>query len=367
MPPGRAPDDERFMAEAVALAERGLGSTDPNPSVGAVVVRDGRIVGRGRTGPAGTAHAEVRALRRAGPRARGATLYVTLEPCAHHGRTPPCTEAIEAAGIARVVVGIVDPSPRVSGRGIRRLRRRGIAVTVGVSRAACRRAHEFYLHHERTGRPFVTVKLAASIDGRIAAAGGDARWITGPAARRHAHGQRARHHAIAVGAGTVLADDPALTVRHVRGVDPIPVVFDTTLRCAEGTFRVLRPGTFVLHGPSAPAARRRRLRRRGVVPLEVAAGPGGIDPLRALEALGRLGIRSLLVEGGGRLAGSLVAAGLADRLLVYRAPVVLGEGVASVAGWSVERVAEAPRFRVEAWIPLGDDLIEVYRPQGAGG
>ncbi|RMG98693.1 MAG: bifunctional diaminohydroxyphosphoribosylaminopyrimidine deaminase/5-amino-6-(5-phosphoribosylamino)uracil reductase RibD [Deltaproteobacteria bacterium] len=353
------------MAEAVALAESGVGSTCPNPSVGAVVVRGASIVGRGRTGPAGTAHAEVRALRAAGPRARGATMYVTLEPCAHHGRTPPCVEAILAAGIRRVVVGLRDPAPNVAGRGIRWLRRHGVEVTCGVGRAGCLRAHEFYLHHVRTGRPFVTVKLATSLDGRIATETGESKWITGAAARRHAHRERARHHAVCVGVGTVLADDPALTVRHVRGVDPIPVVLDGRLRTADRPhLAVLRPGTLVFHGPKAARARRRTLRGLGAVPLEVPRGAFGLDLDAVLDVLGSLEVRSLLVEGGGEVAGGFVRTGRVDRLLLYRAPVLLGEGRAAVAGWAASTVDGAPRFVRTKAVELGDDLLEVLRPAG---
>ena len=348
------------MQAAVALARAGIGATFPNPSVGAVVVREGRIIGRGRTGPAGTAHAEVRALARAGAGARGATLYVTLEPCAHHGRTPPCTEAIHAAGIARVVVGIVDPSPRVRGRGIRWLRRRGIEVTVGVGRRACRAAHEFYLHHETTGRPFVTLKTAQTLDGCIATAGGESRWITSAPARRHAHGLRARHQAILVGAGTVLADDPRLSVRHVRGEDPIPVVLDTHLRSARRRRAVFRPGTFVFHGAGADAQIVRRLRRWGCVPLSVATGRAGVDPAAVLEALGRMSVRSLLVEGGARVAGSFLAADLVDRLVVYRAPKVVGRGSPGIEGWAAPRLQDARRFARRSVEAVGPDLVCVY-------
>ncbi|HET6583495.1 MAG TPA: bifunctional diaminohydroxyphosphoribosylaminopyrimidine deaminase/5-amino-6-(5-phosphoribosylamino)uracil reductase RibD, partial [Nannocystaceae bacterium] len=327
---GARVDDESAMLRAVAWARRGLGATYPNPCVGAVVVANGRIVAGAHSSAAGGPHAEVRALAKSGARARGATLVVTLEPCCHRGRTGPCTSAILAAGIRRVVVGIGDPAPHASGKGPRLLRKAGVAVVTGVAKAACAEVHAHYLHHVTTHRPWVTLKAAASLDGRLSVASGASKWITGEPARRDAHRLRAQHHAVAVGIGTVVADDPRLDVRLVKGVDPIVVVFDSTLRLGTPALAhaaVLRPGTLVLHGPRVSAARRARVRERGAEPLAIQLSPrGSIDVDAALALLGHRDIRSLLVEGGGRLLGSFVAAGAWQRFVLYQAPRLLGDG-----------------------------------------
>ncbi len=354
------------MGQAVARAWDGLGSTYPNPCVGAVVLdATGEPVARAHTAPTGGPHAEVRALRSAGARARGGTLYVTLEPCAHHGRTPPCTAAIVAAGVARVVVGIEDPAPHVAGAGLAALRASGLRVDLGCGAAACRRVHEHYLHHVATGRPFITLKAAVSLDGRIATQTGDSKWITGAAARAHAHGERARHQAVLVGAATVRADDPALTVRHVPGTDPEPVVLDpglSLLAPGQPARKVLRPGAYLFHGPRAPAAARRAAREVGVEPIEVPDAPGGIDVRAVFAELGRRDVRSVLVEGGGRVWAACLAAGCYDRLLVYTAPRLLGIGRPLLPGLAWPTVADAPALRLEAREILGDDVLTVLRP-----
>jgi len=353
------------MRTAIAAARRGLGATYPNPCVGAVVVRRGEVVGRARSRPTGGTHAERLAIERAGTSARGSTLYVTLEPCRHHGRTPPCTDAIIEAKIRRVVVGVVDPAAHVAGKGITTLRKAGITVEVGVLGDACQALHEHYLHHVVTGRPFVTLKAATTLDGRIASPTGDSKWITSEVARRHVHRQRAEHHGIVVGAATVLADDPGLDVRMVSGVDPLPIVFDPTLRVGgKGVVaKLLRHPTLVLHTERAAAARRRRLTAAGVELLEVPADDAGkiaIGP--ALDALGRRDVRSLLVEGGGRLHGAFVAAGAWQRWLWYQAPKILGEGIAVLGGVAWDTVAAAPAVAVEMRRTLGPDQLLVLVP-----
>ena len=359
-------EDGRWMGEAVALAWQGLGSTYPNPCVGALVLdATGEPAGRAHTAPTGGPHAEVRALRAAGPRARGGTLYVTLEPCAHRGRTPPCTDAILAAGVARVVVGIEDPAPHVAGAGLARLREAGVEVELGTSAAACRRVHEHYLHHVATGRPFITLKAAVTLDGRIATHTGDSKWITGEPARAHAHRERARHHAILVGAATVRADDPALTVRLAPGTDPERVILDPRLSLVapgEPVRAALRPGTRVFHGPDVAPAAREALARTGAEAVEVPAAPGGIDVAAVFTALGRQDVRSVLVEGGGRVWAACVAARCYDRLLVYTAPRLLGEGRPLLPGLTWPTVAAAPPLRVESRELLGDDILTVLRP-----
>ncbi len=364
----RSPMDERasdleFMREALQLARAGTGSTYPNPCVGAVVVREGSVVGRGRSDVTGGPHAEVRALREAGELARGATVYVTLEPCNHRGRTPPCVDALLAAGVREVVVAIEDPAPHVGGAGIARLRQQGVEVRVGVMAEQGREVHRHYLHHVKTGRPFVTLKVACSIDGRIATASGDSKWITGEAARRDAHRLRAEHHGIAIGAATVLADDPALTVRLVEGfVDPLAFVFDPRLRVASSgrPHQLLRPGVVFLHSGQASDQARAALAHSGAEGVELPSGPDGIDLDAALDWLGKRDLRSLMVEGGGRLLGAFVRAGLWDELWVYRAPLVLGSGFAAFEGLALERVADAERLRVVRREMLGDDELVVY-------
>ncbi len=358
---------ERAMQRAVRLARAGLGATYPNPCVGAVVVRRGAVVGAARSRPTGGPHAETQALAKAGAKARGATMVVTLEPCGHTGRTPPCTRAIIEAGIATVVVGIRDPAPHVDGKGIRALRRAGITVVRGLAEEACRAVHEHYLHHTHHGRPFVSLKVATSLDGRIATASGDSRWITGPAARRHGHRLRAQHHAIAVGAETVLLDDPGLDVRLVRGVDPIVIIFDSRLRLGMRSApprRVLRPGTWVLHTTRASASARARVAKTGATPIRIAADRSGrVNLGKALDVLGQREIRSLLVEGGGHLHGSLVAAGLWQRAFVFQAPRLLGDGRSALAGVGWSTVAEAPQVHVQARRMLGPDQLTVIVPQ----
>jgi len=356
-----------MMRRAVALAKRGLGATYPNPSVGAVVVREGQVVATGRTAPTGGPHAEARALRKAGEAARGGTLYVTLEPCSHHGRTPPCTDAIKKAGIARVVYGVDDVAAHASGRARKILRRAGIEVEVGVAGDLCHAVHEHYLHHVSHARPFVTLKTASSLDGRVSVRTGDSKWITSEPSRKVGHGLRASHHAIAVGIGTVLADDPSLTVRMTRGEDPTRVVFDSTLRLATSMrSRVCAPGTIVLHTAGARAQDAQRLQECGVRTVRVQATKDRRVSVRAaLRALGRLDVRSLLVEGGGALVGAFAKANAWDRWFWFTAPKVLGEGTAAVGGVSWAKVASTPALEVERRKAVGDDLLTVLRPSGA--
>lgn len=362
---GAAARDTRLMGLAVALARSATGATYPNPCVGAVVVRGERVVGAGRSAPTGGPHAEVSALTMAGEAARGATIYVTLEPCSHHGRTPPCTGALIAAGVAEVVVGVRDPATHAAGRGLDLLRAAGLRVREGVLAGACASTHEHYLHHEATRLPFVTLKVAASLDGRIAAGSGDSKWITGEAARRVGHWLRARHHAIAVGVDTLLRDDPELSVRLVAGVDPVPVVFDSGLRSAAAARRprLLRTGTIVLHTTRATEAARRTIDELGATRLEIDGDcDGRVDVAAALRALGTLPVRSLLVEGGGHLIASFVAAAAWRRWYWFHAPVVLGEGRPAAPGLRFATVAEAPRLVPLLRAEVGVDGLTVLGP-----
>ncbi|MDQ7858269.1 MAG: bifunctional diaminohydroxyphosphoribosylaminopyrimidine deaminase/5-amino-6-(5-phosphoribosylamino)uracil reductase RibD [Armatimonadota bacterium] len=359
-------EDIAMMQEALALAQRAAGRTSPNPLVGAVVVADGRVVGRGFHARAGEPHAEVVALREAGGRARGATVYVTLEPCDHAGRTGPCTDALLAAGIRRVVVAMLDPDTTVDGRGVARLRGAGVTVDVGVLEHEARRTNAFYVKHRRTGLPFVTLKWAMSLDGKIGAARGSATAITGEAARRYAHELRNTHDAVLVGVGTVLADDPLLTCRLPPDAVPAPrnplrIVVDSHLRTpvsARVVTGVAEAPTLIATTAAAPAARIDAMRRAGVEVL-VADGAGGRVDLRALlEALGRRGLLSVLVEGGGTVNAAALEAGLVDRVIALVAPRLIGGAGAPTPldGAGPAGVAGARRLRELRVARLGDDL-----------
>jgi diaminohydroxyphosphoribosylaminopyrimidine deaminase/5-amino-6-(5-phosphoribosylamino)uracil reductase len=358
---------EAAMRRALAQARRASGRTWPKPPVGAVVVRGERVLGSGFTHPPGGPHAEVAALeaarRRHGAAAlRGATLAVTLEPCCFTGTTPPCTEAVLAAGIRRVWVGHVDPDPRVAGRGLRILRRAGVAVETGVLEEACRHQHRGFVSRVERGRPWVALKLAATLDGRIATGSGESRWITGTAARERVHALRAEVDAVAVGSGTVRADDPALTARRRGRVAhrPVRVVFDSQLALPLASRLVRAPDperTWVLAAPGAPAARRRALEAAGVRVLPVPARGGHLDLRRALARLGREGLNSLLVEGGGGLAASLLRAGLVDEIHWFAAPAWLGgDAVAALGPLGLRRLGARVALRSPRVSRLGDDL-----------
>ena len=353
------------MREALQLARLGAGTASPNPMVGAVVVSGDRIVGRGYHVRPGSSHAEVLALEEAGTAARGATLYVTLEPCAHWGRTPPCTDAILRGGIHRVVVAMEDPDPQVRGRGLRRLTEAGIEVHVGVAADAARRLNEAYVKHRTTGLPFVTAKWAMSLDGRIATRTGDSRWISGPASRALAHELRAVSDAILVGIGTVLADDPQLTARDLPQGRPVPrqparVILDSHLRIPLGARVLARDGAPVLvatTGRARPDARR-ALEQAGADVI-VADGPGGrVDLLSVLAELGRRGVTGLLVEGGAAVHGACFDAGLVDKVVVFVAPVILGGPAPTpVGGAGVERLVQAWRLTSVAVRQVEHDLV----------
>ena len=354
------------MRAALALGRRGLGSSWPNPSVGCVIVREGRVVARGVTAPGGRPHAEAEALGRAGAAARGATVYVTLEPCSHFGQTPPCADALVGAGVARVVVACADPDPRVSGRGIARLREGGIEVVEGVLRAEAEADQAGFLMRVRLGRPMVTLKLATTLDGRIATSTGESQWITGAEARRAGHMLRGSHDAVLVGIGTALADDPALTCRvpGVRGVPEVRVVVDSGLRIS-AHLQLVRTArtipTLVLHRADADAGRQDFLHELGVRLLAVEGRAGGLDLGAAMRALGAAGLTRVLVEGGARIAGGLLQAGLVDRMAWFHAPGVIGgDGLAGVAGFGVSALAELRRFRRVSVREVGEDLLSSF-------
>ena len=348
------------MHMALSLGRRGLGRVWPNPSVGCVIVKDGRVVGRGHTATGGRPHAEPQALAMAGDAARGATAYVTLEPCAHHGKTPPCAEALIAAGVARVVIACEDPDPRVNGGGSAMLRAAGIDVSVGVCEAEARRDHAGFLSKVERGRPMVTLKLAMTLDGRIATASGESQGITGPDARRRVHMQRASHDAVMVGAGTVRADDPSLTVRGLGiGDQPARIVMSASgdlpkscnLTRTAGEIPVLLCHSATSDVSDWVAA--------GVHSIPLADGR---DCTEALTALGEFGLTRVYCEGGGKLAASLLQAGLVDHLVLFTAGKAIGaDGRAGLGDLGLERLADAPQFTLVSSETIGPDVMTVWR------
>jgi diaminohydroxyphosphoribosylaminopyrimidine deaminase/5-amino-6-(5-phosphoribosylamino)uracil reductase len=357
---GSARDDASYMRRALELARKGWGQTAPNPMVGAVVVRDGVIVGEGYHTKFGADHAEVEALRAAGEQAEGATVYVTLEPCAHVGKTPPCTTALVAARVARVVVAARDPNRDASG-GIELLREAGIAVTLGVAESEARELNAPFFHSFAEKRPWITLKLAVSLDGALADATGRSRWITSDESRRVVHEMRAGSDAIGVGIGTVLADDPSLTVRDAPAprIAPARVVFDRAARLPAHSVlaRTARDVPTIVVAESPPAARVTALHGLGVRVLDATS-------LRvALEALGDSGVRSLLVEGGARLAGALIGAGMVDRLVIFQGSAIFGAGaLGAFAFVPPTDVGRAPRWRTLERREIGTDTMTVFAP-----
>jgi diaminohydroxyphosphoribosylaminopyrimidine deaminase/5-amino-6-(5-phosphoribosylamino)uracil reductase len=354
-------EDRRWMRLALRLAARARGRTAPNPMVGALVVRGGRALARGWHRAAGQPHAEALALERAGRAARGATLYVTLEPCAHWGRTPPCVDAVLAAHPARVVVGMRDPDPRTAGRSLRRLRAAGIEVAVGIEEAACRALNEGFLSRVVRGRPFTQLKLATSLDGRIATRSGDSRWITGVAARECGHALRRAVDAVAVGSGTLLADDPELTARRAGRVvaRPLRIVIDSALR-ARPDARVIDPSdpgrAWILTARGHSARRRARLEHAGARVIELPGQRGHLDLRAAWRALGRAGVNDVLVEGGGGLAAALLRARLVDRIHVFSAPLLIGgDGRPALGELGAERLDQAIRLARVRTRRIGQD------------
>jgi len=364
----RSHSDLRSMRAALALARRGLGTVWPNPAVGCVIVNRGRVVGRGWTQPGGRPHGETEALGRAGEAAGGGTAYVSLEPCCHWGRTPPCTDALIDAGIRRVVVALEDPDRRVAGEGVRRLRAAGLDVETGLCAAEAAEINAGFFCRLRAGRPLVTLKLATSLDGRIATGQGESQWITGPPARERAHALRAAHDAIMVGTGTVIADDPQLTCRlpGLAHRSPVRVVIDRHLRIPP-TMRLITDAravpTWVLTLPSADPTRRQALVSHGVTVIEIDADPDGtVDLAAALAALGERGITRLLVEGGGYLAAAFARAGLVDRLVWVHAPMLIGgDGMPAIAEFGLEALSEAPSFKRLSTETVGDDVLTAFR------
>lgn len=358
------------MRTALALAARGLGNTWPNPAVGCVIVTSGpsggRIVGRGWTQPGGRPHAERRALAQAGEAARSATAYVTLEPCAHHGQTPPCAEGLIAAGVARVVSALTDPDPRVAGKGHAMLRAAGIDVTEGLCAAEARQLNAGFLKRIERGLPHVTLKLATTLDGRIATGSGESRWITGPDARRAVHAMRLSHDAVLVGSGTARADDPDLTVRDMGAVrQPVRIVIDSQLRHSPDSRLGRTAGevpVWLIHTEAAPMQARTAWAATGARLIAVPGRDGHADLTAALRALAAEGLTRIFCEGGADLAAALIRAGLVDDLAHFGAGALIGaEGRAALGPLALDRLAEAPRLTRVETRPVGADVLTLWR------
>jgi len=359
--------DRRFMRHALVLARRGLGRVWPNPAVGCVLVKEGAVIAVGWTQPGGRPHAERVALDAAGEAARGATAYVSLEPCSHHGKTPPCADALAAAGVARVVAACVDPDPRVSGRGLARLRDAGVAVTEGVLAAEARELNAGFFSRITRNRPWVRMKVAATLDGRIATAAGESKWITGERARAEGHRLRAEADAVLTGAGTLAADDPLLTVRlpGLAARQPVRIVLEgrEPVSAAAKLWKTAADSPVWLISARRDAARDARLAALGVRCLPAAAGADGRPEVAAvLELLAGEGLTRLLLEAGARLNAAFLAADAVDAVSWFRAPALIGgDGMPGVAAFGRGHVAEMPRFRLVRRLPLDGDALEDYQ------
>jgi diaminohydroxyphosphoribosylaminopyrimidine deaminase/5-amino-6-(5-phosphoribosylamino)uracil reductase len=350
------------MGLALQLARRGKGRVSPNPMVGAVVVKNGQIVGRGFHRRPGEPHAEVLALRQAGEQARGATLYLNLEPCCIHGRTPPCTEEIIRQGLARVVCSHIDPNPRVCGGGLAHLRDQGIAVKAGLLEAQGRALNEVYIKHITTGIPFVILKIAQTLDGKIATQNGDSRWVSSPESRRLTHRMRAQVDAVMVGVNTVLQDDPLLTVRHVKGSNPIKIILDSRLRTPLGA-KILAQGRVIMATcQGADSARVQEYRDRRIEVWEMPRDATGlVDLAELLRQVGQAELTSVLIEGGQRILTSALKAGVVDKMHVFIAPSLVGEGKSSIGDLAIHRMADALSLREISVRRVGIDLLVTGR------
>ncbi len=363
-------DDLRNMGTALVLARRGLGNVWPNPAVGCLLVREdenNRVVGRGWTRAGGRPHAEAEALRQAEELARGATAYVTLEPCDHHGKTPPCSQALIDAGLKRAVVAVEDPDPRVSGRGLARLEAAGVEVVRGLGEEEAAEINAGFFFRIRKGRPLVTLKVASTLDGRIATHTGDSKWITGKQARAWAHMLRAENDAIVVGSNTALADDPQLTCRlpGLGDRQPVRIVIGARLNLplAAGLVRTaMETPTWIVTVASGDPAHAEAYRKAGVKLIEVDADESGHpNPAQVLRELGRLGLTRIMVEGGGRLCAALLKAGLVDRLAWFRSPKVIGgNGVPAAAAFGIDAIGQAPAFVRDSLEEVKGDHLETY-------
>ncbi len=359
--------DERWMHLALELAEEGLGSVNPNPLVGAVVVRDGEVVGKGAHREFGGPHAEVFALEEAGGRAEGATLYVTLESCCHHGKTPPCTDRIIAAGIGKVVYAIEDPNPQVCGKGAALLRANGIDVEEGLLRELAQEQNEIFLTFTRRKTPFVELKLAMSLDGRIATKTGDAKWITGQESRVQGHRLRRKHSAIAVGVETVIRDDPSLNVRHVVGKDPVPIVLDSTGRIPLSSKLLQAPSKAVIATCTMSEEIEQQIQETGAQVWRMLEANGRVSISALLTRMAEEQLDSLLIEGGGEIAASFLEARVVDKVSLFYAPILIGgrDAVPGIGGAGIAKIADALRLERVKIRRLGEDVYLTGYPADA--
>jgi diaminohydroxyphosphoribosylaminopyrimidine deaminase/5-amino-6-(5-phosphoribosylamino)uracil reductase len=359
---------EDYMKLALRLARRGLGRTSPNPLVGAVIVKDNRIIGRGYHRYYGGKHAEINAMENAEEAVRGATLYVTLEPCCHYGKTPPCVDAVIKSNIGKVVIGSLDPNPRVNGRSVEILRQHGVATEVGVLEAECRSLNEAHFKFMTTGVPLVTVKFAQTLDGRIAASTGNSQWVSSPPSRRLAHKWRSLHDAVVVGVGTVLTDNPELTVRLVRGRNPARIVLDSKLRIPPASKVLANQAaapTLIATTLGADKEKLAALRQMGIEVLTVPKDERGeVDLAQLLKVLGQRDISSVLVEGGAATITSFLRLRLADRLVAIVAPKLMGKGIEAVGELNITEVSQALKLSFSRTYRSGEDLVVEARVEG---
>lgn len=367
---------ENFMSTAVKLAKKGIGKTNPNPAVGAVVVKNNRIVGKGYHKRAGLPHAEINALNDAGRLARGADLYVTLEPCGHYGKTPPCTQAIIDSGIKKVFIGMKDPNPLVNGRGIKKLEKNSITIKTGILEDECKGLNKPYVKYITTKMPFVTLKLASSLDGRIAAATGESKWITSEKSRKYAHKLRLKADAVMVGIGTILKDNPLLTVRlknrgsRVKGQgsrNPVRIVVDSRLKIplSANVFKEKKSGLIIAAAKGADEKRIKKAEDAGAEVIVVDSKDGHVDLKKLMKELGRRKITNILVEGGSRLAASAIKEKVVDRILIFYAPILLGsDGIAMISNIKIKRLKDACHFKTIGIKRIAEDVLMEFMPRG---
>ena len=354
-------DDSYYMGIAIRLARRGAGKTSPNPMVGAVIVANGNIIGQGYHKKCGDHHAEINAINSAKKNIKGSTFYITLEPCSHYGRTPPCIDALIRENPGRVVVGSLDPNPEVNGKGIKILRSKGIKVDVGICESDCMQLNEHYFKFIKTGMPYITVKYAQTLDGRIATKSGDSQWISSEASRRYVHRLRSINQGIMVGAGTVVADNPQLTVRHVRGKNPFRIIVDSKLRIPIKSSVLTDANaclTIIATTSDAPAAKIAAVKKRGVEVWVVRKERDGRVGLRdLLKQLGKREIMSVLIEGGSEIITSLLKSGLVDKMIIPIAPMIVGKGLEAIGDLNINKINNSIRFTSFKTMKKGDDII----------
>ncbi len=360
--------DEKFMHQALSIARRGVGNTWPNPSVGCVIVKGATIIGRGWTAQGGRPHAEAIALDRAGKEAKGAIAYVTLEPCCHHGKTPPCTDALIRAGIVRVVIGAIDPDKRVAGKGVEALKKAGIEVVTGVLEQEAEELNAGFFKRIKEGRPYITLKMATTLDGKIALSNKESRWITGEDARSFAHALRSRNNAIMVGSGTVAADDPELSCRlpGLEDRSPVRVIVDSNLKIPLSSKLVKTAQNIPLWIITLAKNKKEKnwnlLAEKGIKLIEVSDRKGRPKLTDAMEELGKLGINRLLVEGGSSLATSLLKENLVDEIIMIQAPKIIGnDGVAAIGDMGFSSLEKITRFKIVSTQLIGEDTVKIMK------